>query len=53
MLSSAMEFNPTLPIWDENGNYTLNPDDRFGRPNPVSFLDAQDKSQREYWLLQM
>lgn len=47
MLSSAMEFNPTLPIWDENGNYTLNPDDRFGRPNPVSFLDAQDKSQRE------
>lgn len=46
MISSAMEFNPLLPIRDEDGNYSLNPD-RLDRPNPVSFLDAKDKSQRE------
>lgn len=46
VMSSAMEFNPLLPIRDEDGNYVTNPD-RPERPNPVSLFDAQDKSQRE------
>lgn len=46
VISSAMEYNPLLSIYDENGNYMLNPD-RPDRPNPVSMFDAIDKSQKE------
>lgn len=46
VMSSAMEYNPLIPIYDENGNYALNPD-RPDRPNPVSMFDAKDKSQKE------
>ena len=46
VMSSSMEYNPLIPVRDENGNYGINPD-RLDRPNPVSLLDAQDKSQRE------
>ena len=46
IMSSAMEYNPLIAIRDENGNYLLN-EERPERPNPVSLLDAQDKSQRE------
>jgi TonB-linked SusC/RagA family outer membrane protein len=46
VIASSLEFNPVLPIRDEDGKYVLNPD-RTNRPNPVSFLDAQDKSKRD------
>lgn len=46
VMSSAMEYNPLIPIYDEDGNYAYNPD-RPDRPNPVSMFDATDKSQKE------
>lgn len=40
---SAMTFTPTVGIYDENGNYSVNPiKDIF--PNPVSLLDIYDKT---------
>ncbi|HEX7903917.1 MAG TPA: SusC/RagA family TonB-linked outer membrane protein, partial [Chitinophagaceae bacterium] len=45
VISSALEFNPLLPIRTPDGKYALN-QDRLIRPNPVSFLDALDKTDR-------
>lgn len=46
ILVSAAQFNPTLPVRDENGEYAMNPDASF-LPNPVSLLDITDKTTKE------
>lgn len=45
VISSALEYNPLIPVKDSTGQYALNPD-RLTRPNPVSLLDALDKTDR-------
>lgn len=46
ILVSAAQFNPTLPIKDENGDYVLNKQASF-LPNPVSLLEITDKTTKE------
>lgn len=46
ILVSASQFNPMLPIKDENGNFTLNSQAAF-LPNPVSLLEITDKTTKE------
>jgi TonB-linked SusC/RagA family outer membrane protein len=46
LIGSAMRFNPTIPVYDENGNYALNSEQSF-IPNPVSLLEITDKSVKE------
>ncbi|MFV0270071.1 MAG: TonB-dependent receptor [Macellibacteroides fermentans] len=49
VISAAATFNPTLPIYDEKGNFTINPD--FTQlPNPVSLLDITDKTTKDRML---
>lgn len=43
VIRAAQQFNPTLSIKDEEGNYTLDPMQAFS-PNPVSLLDIDDES---------
>ena len=46
ILSAAAMFNPNLPIYDEEGNYSVNP--YFTQtPNPVSLLEITDKSVKD------
>lgn len=46
ILSAAAMFNPTLPVYDKNGDYQVNPD--FTQlPNPVSLLEITDKTTRD------
>lgn len=46
IISSAVTFNPILPIYDEKGKYTVNPD--FSQlPNPVSLLEITDKTTKD------
>ncbi|KAA6345823.1 TonB-dependent receptor SusC [termite gut metagenome] len=44
LILSAMTFNPTVPVFDENGEYSNNPD-RNIYPNPVSLLDIYDETK--------
>lgn len=46
IMVSAAQFNPLLPIRDENGEYVMNPQAAF-IPNPVSLLEATDKTNKE------
>lgn len=46
VLVAAAQFNPTLPVRDENGDYSMNTDASF-LPNPVSLLDITDKTTKE------
>ncbi len=46
LLVSAAQFNPLLPIRDENGDYVLNTEAAF-LPNPVSLLEITDKTTKE------
>ena len=46
ILVSAARFNPLMPIKDENGDWTMNPDASF-LPNPVSLLDVTDKTLKD------
>lgn len=46
VITIAAQFNPTLPVRDENGDYTLNQDVAF-LPNPVSMLEITDKTTKE------
>lgn len=49
IISSAVRFNPGLPIRDDEGNYTINPD--FSQlPNPVSLLEITDKTTKDRFL---
>lgn len=43
VLYSAMTFIPTVPVYDENGKFSVNPI-RDIYPNPVSLLDITDKT---------
>ena len=46
ILVGASQFNPLLPIKDENGDYVINTDAAF-MPNPVSLLEITDKTTKE------
>lgn len=46
IMVAAAQFNPLLPIKDENGDYTLNSQAAF-LPNPVSLLEITDKTKKE------
>jgi TonB-linked SusC/RagA family outer membrane protein len=46
IMVAAAQFNPLLAIKDANGDYTLNSEAAF-LPNPVSLLEATDKSVKE------
>ena len=46
VLAGAVLFNPTLPVYDANGTYTLNPM-QSTTPNPVSLLEIQDKTVKD------
>lgn len=46
IMVAAAQFNPLLPIKDENGDYMLNSQAAF-LPNPVSLLEITDKTTKE------
>lgn len=46
ILVSAIRFNPTLPVRDENGKYVIDPG-RSNFPNPVSLLDITDETVKD------
>lgn len=46
ILVSAIRFNPTLPVRDENGKYVIDPS-RSNFPNPVSLLDITDETVKD------
>ncbi|MCL1934017.1 MAG: TonB-dependent receptor [Candidatus Azobacteroides sp.] len=46
ILVAAAQFNPILPIKDENGDYVLNTEAAY-LPNPVSLLEITDKTVKE------
>jgi TonB-linked SusC/RagA family outer membrane protein len=46
MLTAAVEFNPVLPVYDQNGNYSKDPR-RGSAPNPMSLLEITDKSTKD------
>ena len=46
ILLSAMQFDPTLPVRDENGNYQQNIR-QSNFPNPVSYLDITNETKVE------
>lgn len=45
LIYSAMTFNPTVPVYDENGDYSDNPQRPNVYPNPVSLLDIYDHTR--------
>ena len=49
ILVAAAQFNPLLPIKDENGDYVLNQQAAF-LPNPVSLLEVTNKTTKERFL---
>lgn len=50
MLMTALLFDPTLPVRDENGNY-CEMNDYSDLSNPVSFKDVYDKTQKTRTLI--
>ncbi len=46
LLVSASQFNLLLPVKNENGEYTLNPEESFV-PNPISLLEITDKTRKK------
>lgn len=49
MLVSVLNYNPLIPIRDEKGNYSLNPESATV-PNPVSMLDITDETVKDRFL---
>lgn len=49
ILVSSAQFNPLLPVKDENGAYALNTEAAF-LPNPASLLEITDKTIKERML---
>lgn len=43
IISSALRFDPSVPVRDENGDYSIFPD-MAQYPNPVSLLEVTDKT---------
>lgn len=46
VISAAAAFDPTLPIYDKNGDYMINPN-YTQLPNPVSLLEITDKTAKD------
>lgn len=46
ILVSAIRFNPTIPVRDENGEYAMDPS-RSNFPNPASLLDITDETVKD------
>jgi TonB-linked SusC/RagA family outer membrane protein len=46
LIGLAMRYNPIIPVYDENGNYALNPEQSF-LPNPASLLEITDLSAKD------
>lgn len=46
IITAAVAFNPTVPVMDEDGNYSSNPL-MPQLPNPVSLLEISDKTIKE------
>lgn len=46
ILTAAIRANPALPIYDENGDYYIDPR-RATTPNPVSLLEITDKTTKD------
>ena len=51
ILGLALTWSPTIPIYDENGNYSQNPA-QTTNPNPISLLEITDKTIKDRALLQ-
>lgn len=51
VIESAMKFTPTLPVRDENGDYTQVANASFF-PNPVSLLEITNKTTQNRLLVQ-
>lgn len=49
IMVAAAQFNPLLPVRNENGDYSLNSQAAF-LPNPVSLLEITDKTTKERFL---
>lgn len=46
IISSAVRFDPSVPVYDQNGDYSKFPD--MGQyPNPVSLLEMTDKTTKD------
>lgn len=45
LIYSAMTYNPTVPVYDEEGNFSDNPDRPGIYPNPVSLLNIKDEQK--------
>ncbi|MCF3108097.1 TonB-dependent receptor [Niabella sp. CC-SYL272] len=43
ILTTAISYNPAIPVTDSNGNYTINPG-LASMPNPVSLLTINDET---------
>lgn len=46
ILTSALRFDPSVPVRDENGDYSIFPD-MAQYPNPVSLLEITDKTTND------
>ncbi|MDR0845312.1 MAG: SusC/RagA family TonB-linked outer membrane protein, partial [Tannerella sp.] len=46
IIGSAITFNPTIPIYDANGEYSSNPEQSY-LPNPVSLLEITDITTKD------
>src|SRR5690625_402926 len=46
LLVSALKFNPTIPVLNEDGSYAIDPD-LSQMPNPVSLLEISDLDTKE------
>lgn len=46
ILTAAIRANPAIPVYDENGDYYIDPR-RSTAPNPVSLLEITDKTTKD------
>lgn len=49
IITSAVRFSPIIPVYDEEGNYSVNPD-LSQIPNPASLLEITDKTTKDRFL---
>lgn len=58
MIRNAMLYPQYLPVYDEDGNYTINPD-HAGVGNPISYKDIENKNStfrilfNNYWNMKL
>ncbi len=46
IIASAARFNPSIPVYNEDGSYAINPE-MSQIPNPVSLLEITDKETKD------